>query len=348
MTVHETLSALNDQEGPIRQSNMELLRIIAMSMIIIGHIIWHGVYYENPDAVLKLVLIPWLMCGVNLFFLISGYFRIKLSLISIFKIVALIFIFECVNIICVATLGGGNLLTIKSLISLIAFPISKSYYWFIQVYLGLMFLAPLLNAGLEAMSDKNLRLIMIMFTLFTIYSCWIGHNLCNNDGYSFGQGIYMYCMAQWIKREHHILNSIPKTLYLVTILILLVTASLLGLFSHSSVFILNNSFFNVIISLCLFIYFTTIKLQSFIINTIASAALGCYLLQDGLLGTYIYPWQHQLAFSEHDTFFKIILFTVMFMGFWFASYMITYFSNKILILPLIRRISGSRYAFSIR
>ncbi len=67
----------------LRQSNIELLRIVAILFVICHHIIVHGLkIYDMP-----IEAYPWLysfvncICyvGVNVFILISGYFSIKFS-----------------------------------------------------------------------------------------------------------------------------------------------------------------------------------------------------------------------------------------------------------------------------
>lgn len=63
-----------------RKSNIELLRIVAMAMIVVYHVIIHGI---APTGILPKTIPPMLCApvifGVNLFVLISGYFGIKLS-----------------------------------------------------------------------------------------------------------------------------------------------------------------------------------------------------------------------------------------------------------------------------
>lgn len=63
-------------KGRGRNSNIELLRVTAMSLIILHHMMVHGL---NPGvhsilyANLSSTIYPVLEIGVNLFFMISGY-----------------------------------------------------------------------------------------------------------------------------------------------------------------------------------------------------------------------------------------------------------------------------------
>lgn len=65
----------------IRQSNFELLRIISMLMIIAVHFVGHSGFSGVTDITANTVYIRFLaggaQIGVNIFFLISGYFLIN-------------------------------------------------------------------------------------------------------------------------------------------------------------------------------------------------------------------------------------------------------------------------------
>jgi peptidoglycan/LPS O-acetylase OafA/YrhL len=61
----------------VRQSNMELLRIIAMFFIVTHHYVWNGKGY-CPDISMPglqaIFFVAGGSLGINLFMLISGYF----------------------------------------------------------------------------------------------------------------------------------------------------------------------------------------------------------------------------------------------------------------------------------
>ena len=70
-----------------RSSNIELLRIVLMSMIVLWHFIVHGIGLAHPEAYESSeqnlaipAIVGTLLCyHVNCFIFISGYFGIKLS-----------------------------------------------------------------------------------------------------------------------------------------------------------------------------------------------------------------------------------------------------------------------------
>lgn len=152
-------------QGGGRNSNIELLRVTAMSLIILHHMMVHGL---NPGvhsilyANLSSTIYPVLEIGVNLFFMISGYFGVKLSLQSILKLAFIIFLFTIVNyLIC---LPFNIYPTLEDIFLNVLFPISKANYWFISVYLRIIMVSPLINMGLNGLDRNKLRSFIVVFT----------------------------------------------------------------------------------------------------------------------------------------------------------------------------------------
>ena len=69
-----------------RDSNMELLRIISMFLIVIYHVFTYVlVKYEEPYPLIS-SFITLTHIGVIVFFLLSGYYGIKPTVIGAFKL----------------------------------------------------------------------------------------------------------------------------------------------------------------------------------------------------------------------------------------------------------------------
>ena len=73
-----------------------------------------------------------------------------------------------------------------------------------------MLASPIINKGLTALTLNQLKAIVLIFTLFTIYSGNIGHNACNENGYTFFQGIYMYTLGYWLRRDTCLSERVTK------------------------------------------------------------------------------------------------------------------------------------------
>lgn len=131
-----------------RKSNIELLRIIAMVMIVIYHVIIHGI---APTEILSKTTLPILytpvIFGVNLFILISGYFSIKLSWKSFLSLMWIIAFYKLFHL-CIDTFILQIEHTIfEWIVKPFSGPISGGG-WFIDIYVLLMLTTPLLRGVL--------------------------------------------------------------------------------------------------------------------------------------------------------------------------------------------------------
>lgn len=90
----EHIRNLQTEELAPRQSNIELLRIVAMLMIIAHHFVVHGGFEFSTDTITANRL--WVQfiqmggkIGVNIFVLISGYFLISTPTVKLEKVLKL-------------------------------------------------------------------------------------------------------------------------------------------------------------------------------------------------------------------------------------------------------------------
>lgn len=323
-----------------RESNMELLRIVAMSMIIIHHFIVHVICLPDTHRLYNLIK-PFFAGGVNLFFLLSGYFKIKMSFSGLLKLIVAIIIFRVFDLLISINFGGGDF-SPGYLRAIFLFPITKSHYWFLQVYLGIMFLTPFLNGAIENIKIKQYRLAIILFTLFTVYSCNLGENMSNANGYTFCQGVYLYCLGHYIKKDKIILDKIKSIWLIINCIFIITIDSILYYVSDYQNLIFYSNIFIVFGFTFLFVYFTRIRINSKVINFIASGALGCYLLQDGWSGKSYYLWQNEFITTSSIT-YCILMFILSFLIFWTLSLPLTYISNK--ISSTIFRLIPLKYQF---
>lgn len=158
-----------------RQSNIELLRILAIMGVVILHynnpLIGGGIGYaqnaESANLYVLYVLESLFACAVDLFMIISGYFMCQGKKHSLWKTVELIvqvMVFSVLTYV-VRTLLHHESLSIKSLlISLLP----KNY--FVILYCGVYILSPFINKLIDQLSPKGLRkLTFILILLFAVY-----------------------------------------------------------------------------------------------------------------------------------------------------------------------------------
>lgn len=133
-----------DKRSGNRNSNFELLRIVAMLMIVIGHLykFWDNSAVSQEEG----IIYPWFLTnqGVDIFILISGIFGIN---VSIKKYVSLWLTIVYYGFICAVILWLG---LDKPISILLTMPLREglvipSHLWFVSTYFALMVFSPLIN-----------------------------------------------------------------------------------------------------------------------------------------------------------------------------------------------------------
>lgn len=196
----------------VRKPNFELLRIIAMLMIVTLH------YNIHADALLQLgvpaskvqifatVIETFCITGVNVYVLLSGYFlsqtNIKLS--RILKLICQVYFYTIlisVAMMMVGTYTVGSDDTIYKTAQYL-FPISSEHYWFVTAYVIMYVLSPVLNAAVNALSRIQLKTVIIGLL---IWFCGIKSLVpvmfvTDHAGYDYGWFICLYLIAAYIRK----------------------------------------------------------------------------------------------------------------------------------------------------
>ena len=138
--------------GVLRQSNFELLRILAMVIIIAHHFAFHsGFEFPNDRLSINRLWIQFILIGgkigVNIFILISGYFLVLAKQRKTSKVLKLWgqLFFYSIIIYIVFVVSGEVAFDIKGLIKSLA-PITFCQWWFASTYFVLYLLTPFINA----------------------------------------------------------------------------------------------------------------------------------------------------------------------------------------------------------
>lgn len=201
-----------------RISNIELLRIIAMFMIVASHLACHGVQHCNDsinaykiwqagstfNKIFVSFLTPGGMIGVACFFMITGYFNIEKNSFSLKKVVlqGSFYGLFSVLLLVVAKIMKYNFEDIdfsvlfSTAVKSIFVPITNgNVWWFLTAYVYLMLLTPFLNRVAQKLNKKG-YLFFILFVWLVVYSL---------DGTLFGlywsvqRGVLFYLIGGYIK-----------------------------------------------------------------------------------------------------------------------------------------------------
>lgn len=290
-----------------RQSNFELLRIVAMILIIAGHMFSHGVFYNwvFNDSLVKHINYFLALCfgycgklGVDLFVMITGYFLIN----SAFKIekffnlffktifYSLIFLFIAVHYN-LATYNGGFISTINSFFD---------SYWFVKMYLRLYIFVPFINVFVKGLSEDLARKFIILGGIVWFILPTFNFDYINSSVFVF---FYLYVIAALIRLEKvKILSDLKLwkklAFYSVIFLIsnfvfsMLYTVPLVNfdaLLKYSS----EKSIFLLVISIYLFNLFKGLYIKNNkTINWVSASVFGIYLIHDN--GSIRYYLWHKI------------------------------------------------------
>ncbi|MCM1267011.1 MAG: acyltransferase [Bacteroidales bacterium] len=195
-----------------RQANFELLRIVAMFMIISLHYLvkgWAAVPFpfaakEHPAGVFAWLIEAFCIVAVNCYVLISGYFCVE-SAWKPGRIVSLLcqVLFYSLLIPVVLLLGGvvaPKDLDVYNWIGFV-FPFGTEHYWFATAYLVLYLFAPFLSAGIQKMKKRDLQILLALLLAFfslekTILPVYLA---TDRYGYDFGWFLCLFVLAGYIR-----------------------------------------------------------------------------------------------------------------------------------------------------
>ena len=159
------MSIIANNKAATRDSNMELLRIIAMILVMIVHANFRALPVpsfeecntEITSSILRFFSESLSIICVNLFILLSGWYGIKFKArrLSEFLFQVLFFsILGCVIYYAINPFSGNILAPIANILLL-----KQDNYWFVKAYLGLYIFAPVLNAFIDNASKEQFRLL---------------------------------------------------------------------------------------------------------------------------------------------------------------------------------------------
>lgn len=138
--------------------------------------------------------------GVNIFFLISGYFNINFRLKKLFCLVGEI-IFYSGLIYLIGMLSGIVRFSLYEFVKYTLFAVNQ--YWFMLVYLVLMLLSPYINILLSELNKDKKRyslFLAVFFFLCCLYGFIFESDVLGiNSGYSLLFAIFLYCTGNYIK-----------------------------------------------------------------------------------------------------------------------------------------------------
>lgn len=306
-----------------RDSNIELLRIIAMLFILLHHLIVHAVYPDvmigkngaNTEYFVYSILNGFFYVAVNLFVLISGYFGIRLRAKRIWSLYL-----QCGFYGLLTYLFGvmvGNVPFVPHTIitkSLLIFS-HLSSWWFVVCYLILMVISPFLNYAIKQMEKKEYLWVLACFTFVQMYLGWFWQKEAyDTSGYSYLNFIYIYLIGGYMHR--FVCENKPSSKRPIELWLYLGCALLFGICNiariyfkipFGSLWAYNNPII-VIGAVGLFLFVRSFDIQSNIINKLGEGVFAAYLITDiGYVGDLLYPAYGEFVHSIPSIILRIFI-----------------------------------------
>lgn len=197
-----------------RQLNYELLRILAMLMIVCLHYLSKGGFLGDPARadLTATGYTAWLveafcLVAVNVYVLISGYFGADNNQNSFHKIlkrplkVWYQVFFYSMGIGLLALLIGAQQFDLYQFFTY-CFPIVTEHYWFASAYVVLCLLMPFLNAGMERLGQKEAGCLLAgLLMIFSIAKTVMPMHLpWDQYGYDIMWFVVLYLTGAYLKR----------------------------------------------------------------------------------------------------------------------------------------------------
>ena len=291
-----------------RQSNIELLRIVAIFLVMVAHCnIWLGGGLPDPSEGMtvmffgKHIIAALASICVVLFVLISGYFSIKPNLKSIVTLwTQIFFIYLYLFVIqLVVNTGGVNF---KGLI--MCFLAFSRGNWFVKAYLVLMLLSPALNLLAEKLSRKGMLLFLGIFTAMAfVWGCVFHADAAGfNKGYSPLSFAYFYMVGRYLKL--HVKDNKPKWFYLIGYL-MFSAIIFVGLITKQKWILNYCNPILVLSAVSLFIFFVKLNMGYVgFINWVASSVFAVFVFHTrepvvGWLENFNLQKLHSLPYFEY-------------------------------------------------
>lgn len=291
-------NAMGISRERVRDSNFELLRIIAMFLIVLHHFSVHGLWAAGGSWVTEIpnhtVVIACLAIGgkvgVDLFVLITGYFMVRqrFRAKSLFRIIAESWFYAMVVLFAIfvykpdAITGSVIVQSVTPLVFL---------NWFVGVYAALYILIPFLNKLIFSMAHSAYKhLLVLLFIVFSLIPSIEGFPWLESK---LGWFIFLYLLGGYIRLFNiKIRTESAVSIGMLCMIVLVVwtyayhtqciNINALQQFAPYQVYVASDSFvLTLLISISIFLLFNNINIGSIsAVNIVSSAALGVYLLSD--------------------------------------------------------------------
>lgn len=306
----------------VRDSNFELLRIVAILMVLVLHADFFSL--EGPSAAdimsdlsgssMKILIQALTISAVNIFVMISGFYGIHHSKLGIFNLLFQTFFYLItIYVVCIAFgLSQLNVTGIKEL-----FMLTPSN-WFLKSYILLYIIAPVLNTFASKANKRQFKFILIAYYAFVLIWGWLFPTSTDYivGGYSPVFFVWLYMLARYMRLYSYRINQLS----FITAILLCIAIVLFALLSCISTYYIGGdtvygyillqyvSPTTVATAMLLIIATSKLHISSKLINRLAASSFAVYLVyvNPNLLTPYRNLFR-DLYHSNHSLMYWIIV-----------------------------------------
>lgn len=286
----------------VRQSNLELLRILAMLGVVILHYnnesVGGGFAHVEAGSANRYALYAvesLFICAVNVFVMLSGYFSCtsqKRPAAKVFALLLQVSVFRVGVYLMSAILSGSFPLG-----SLLYSVVPVNYY--VILYVALYIISPYINILLNRLDRKQLkRLVLLAVVLFSVYPTAVdvleaiagqqiaGLSTIGLEGSQAGYTIVNFVVVYLVGAYLRLADVDIKKRWLGICLVGCVAAvTIWSCWNTRTAWAYCNPLV-ILEAACLLLLFQKIDLRSKVVNTLAASSFTCFLLHASLLSFF--------------------------------------------------------------
>lgn len=295
----------------MRQSNFELLRIVAMLLVLTVHAGFYSLGMPTADtsalaSFTRIFFQSVSVIAVLLFVLISGWFGIRTKVKSVLRFVFQCLFYSLIIYVVMLCLGRAKF-DWKSLQNVLLFVNS---FWFVKAYLMLMILAPILNAFVEHAEERQFLWLLVAFFVFQSIYGWLTTGAAWLErGYSVVAFIGLYMLARYVRLYPSKAFSLPRKwdMLIYWAIVIVQTIVLYWMIKAGcsndtldKVFRLTSPIV-IAEALYLMLYFSKLNFQNKFVNWMAGSCFAVFLIQQNpYFGKPIYAHTIQHIYKGYN------------------------------------------------
>ncbi len=298
-----------------RSANIELLRIIAMAMVVVLHFFEYSGYLPDTEMAVAgeplnalnyvaIALESLCIVAVNSYILISGYFggESKWRPSKLFRFLGQIWFYTLLIPVVLYCFGKPVLPETEGVygIAKYVFPVGTSHFWFVTCYFQLLLLMPILNLAVKAITQKQLTIVLVclLLTFCGIKTLCPIELVTDKYGYDIIWFICLYLTGAWLRSfGESVLTFMKNKALLIYVgssvvmgLAIIIFYHVTGLFSGAQYYFSVPWHYNYLFCLTgaigLFFLFMNLRIKegqiADLIRKIAKYCFGVYLFHEHL------------------------------------------------------------------